>query len=134
LTYGDGVANVDIRASIDFHKCSGAYATVTAVCPPGRFGVLNINSEDSFVDAFREKSNADVGYINGGFFVVEPKVCDYIDDDDTVWERGPLEMFARERRLAAHVRTRFWENMDTLRDKNVLEELWQTGNAPWKIW
>jgi glucose-1-phosphate cytidylyltransferase len=134
LTYGDGVADIDIPASIDFHKRSGAYVTVTAVSPPGRFGVLNVSSEDSFVDAFREKSNADVGYINGGFFVVEPKVCDYIADDDTIWERGPLEMFARERRLAAYRHTGFWQNMDTLRDKNVLEDLWKTGNAPWKIW
>jgi glucose-1-phosphate cytidylyltransferase len=134
LTYGDGVANIDIPALIDFHKRSEAYVTVTAVSPPGRFGVLSINSEDSFVDAFREKSNADVGYINGGFFVVEPKACDYIADDDTVWERGPLEAFALERRLAAYRHTGFWQNMDTLRDKNVLEQLWQTGNAPWKIW
>jgi len=134
LTYGDGVANIDIPALIDFHKRSEAYVTVTAVSPPGRFGVLSINSEDSFVDAFREKSNADVGYINGGFFVIEPKACDYIADDDTVWERGPLEAFALERRLAAYRHTGFWQNMDTLRDKNVLEQLWQTGNAPWKIW
>ena len=134
LTYGDGVANIDIPALIDFHKRSEAYVTVTAVSPPGRFGVLSISSEDSFVDAFREKSNADVGYINGGFFVVEPKACDYIADDDTVWERGPLEAFALERRLAAYRHTGFWQNMDTLRDKNVLEQLWQTGNAPWKIW
>jgi glucose-1-phosphate cytidylyltransferase len=134
LTYGDGVANVDIPASIDFHKRSGAYVTVTAISPPGRFGVLSINSKDSLVNAFREKSNADVGYINGGFFVVEPRVCDYIADDDTVWERGPLEMFAREGKLAAYRHTGFWQNMDTLRDKNVLEDLWQTGNAPWKIW
>jgi glucose-1-phosphate cytidylyltransferase len=134
LTYGDGVADIDIGASIAFHKESSAYVTVTAVSPPGRFGVLSINSDDSLVDAFREKSKADVGYVNGGFFVVEPKVCDYIADDDTVWERGPLEMFAREGKLAAYRHTGFWQNMDTLRDKHVLEELWQTGKAPWKIW
>jgi glucose-1-phosphate cytidylyltransferase len=96
--------------------------------------VLNINPENSLVDAFREKSNADVGYINGGFFIVEPKACDYIADDETIWERDPLETFARERRLAAYRHKGFWQNMDTLRDKNVLEQLWQTGNAPWKIW
>ena len=134
LTYGDGVANIDVEESIAFHKRSGAYATVTAVSPPGRFGVLNVNSESSFVNAFREKSNADVGYINGGFFVLEPEACDYIDGDDTVWERGPLEMLARDGKLAAYRHTGYWQNMDTLRDKNVLEELWQTGKAPWKIW
>lgn len=134
LTYGDGVANIDVRALIEFHKRSRAYATVTAVSPPGRFGVLAIDSENPFVHAFREKSNADVGYINGGFFVLEPKACDYIAGDETVWERGPLETLAREGRLAAYRHQGFWQNMDTLRDKNVLEELWQTGNAPWKIW
>jgi glucose-1-phosphate cytidylyltransferase len=96
--------------------------------------VLNINSESAFVNAFREKSNADVGYINGGFFVLEPQACDYIEGDDTVWERGPLEMLARDGKLAAYRHTGYWQNMDTLRDKNVLEELWQTGKAPWKIW
>jgi glucose-1-phosphate cytidylyltransferase len=134
LTYGDGVSNIDVRALIDFHKRSRVQVTVTAVAPPGRFGVLNINAEDSLVDAFREKSNADVGYINGGFFIVEPNACDYIEDDDTVWERGPLETLAHDKQLAAYRHNGFWQNMDTLRDKHVLEELWQTGNAPWKIW
>lgn len=134
LTYGDGVANIDVKALVDFHRCSDAYVTVTAVTPPGRFGVLMINSENSFVDVFREKSNKDVGYINGGFFVLEPEIYDYIDGDETVWEREPLDALAREGKLAAYRHTGFWQNMDTLRDKKVLEELWQTGSPPWKIW
>jgi glucose-1-phosphate cytidylyltransferase len=134
LTYGDGVADIDIKSLIEFHKKSGAYVTVTGVTPPGRFGVLKIDLNNSLVDAFREKSNMDVGYINGGFFVVEPEVYDYIDGDDTVWERGPLENLARDGKLAAYRHTGFWQNMDTLHDKHVLEDLWQPGNAPWKIW
>jgi glucose-1-phosphate cytidylyltransferase len=133
LTYGDGVADLDVRALIEFHRHSKALATVTAVAPPGRFGVLSIDS-DAHVDAFREKSNKDVGYINGGFFVLEPKVHDYIAGDETIWEREPLEQLAREGKLAAYRHRGYWQNMDTLRDKNVLEDLWKNGDAPWKIW
>ncbi len=121
------------RALIDFHRRSKVLATVTAVAPPGRFGVLSIDG-DARVDAFREKSNKDVGYINGGFFVLEPEVHDYIAGDDTVWEREPLEGLARDGKLAAYKHRGYWQNMDTLRDKNVLETLWQNGDAPWKIW
>jgi glucose-1-phosphate cytidylyltransferase len=133
LTYGDGVADIDMESLINFHKRSGACVTVTGVAPPGRFGVLGIDAETSFVDAFREKSNKDVGYINGGFFVLEPEAHDYIAGDDTVWEREPLEMLARQGKLAAYRHTGFWQNMDTLRDKHVLERHWEEG-APWKIW
>ena len=133
MTYGDGVADVDIGALIEFHKRSAVLATVTAVAPPGRFGVLSIDPETDLVGSFREKSNRDSGLINGGFFVLEPEVYDYIAGDDTVWEREPLERLAREHRLAAYRHEGFWQNMDTLRDKHVLEDLWQNG-APWKIW
>lgn len=134
LTYGDGVGNIDISALIDFHKRSGGWATMTAVSPPGRFGVVSIDPDTACVAAFREKSNSDVGLINGGFFVLEPEVLDYIAGDDTVWEREPLERLAHEGKLAAYKHTGFWQNMDTLRDKHVLEGLWQNGSAPWKVW
>lgn len=134
LTYGDGVADINMRSLVEFHKCSGALATVTAVSPPGRFGVLAVDPGTAWVSAFREKSNRDVGFINGGFFVLEPEVHDYIAGDETVWETEPLETLAREGKLAAYRHYGFWQNMDTLRDKNVLESFWQKGNAPWKIW
>lgn len=135
MTYGDAVANIDIKALVDFHRrADGALATVTAVTPPGRFGVLALDSFSDRVNAFREKSNKDVGYINGGFFVLEPDVFDYIKGDDTVWEQEPLERLTREGHLAAYRHTGYWQNMDTLRDRNVLEQYWQTGEAPWKMW
>jgi glucose-1-phosphate cytidylyltransferase len=134
MTYGDAVANIDINALIAFHKRSGARATVTAVTPPGRFGVLALDSATDRVEAFREKSNRDVGYINGGFFVLEPDIFDYIAGDDTVWEHEPLETLTREGQLAAYRHAGYWQNMDTLRDRNVLEGLWQSGEAPWKMW
>jgi glucose-1-phosphate cytidylyltransferase len=135
MTYGDAVSNIDIGALIDCHRrADGALATVTAVTPPGRFGVLSIDAYSDRVNAFREKSNKDTGYINGGFFVLEPDVFDYIAGDDTVWEQEPLERLTREGHLAAYRHTGFWQNMDTLRDKNVLEQMWSTGEAPWKMW
>lgn len=134
LTYGDGVADVDISELIRFHRDSNALATVTAVREPGRFGALGLMPDDSRVLRFREKANDDGGFINGGFFVLEPEVCDYIEDDHTVWEQQPLERLAREGKLAAYRHPGFWQCMDTLRDRNVLEGLWQKGNAPWKVW
>lgn len=135
MTYGDAVSNIDITKLVDFHKrANGALATVTAVTPPGRFGVLALDPYSDKVGAFREKSNKDVGYINGGFFVLEPDVFDYIAGDDTVWEQEPLERLTREGHLAAYRHPGFWQNMDTLRDKSVLEQLWNNGNPPWKIW
>jgi glucose-1-phosphate cytidylyltransferase len=134
MTYGDAVSDIDLTNLIKFHKETGALATVTAVTPPGRFGVLSIDSESERVDAFREKSNKDVGYINGGFFVLEPEVMDYIEGDDTVWELEPLESLTRMGVLSAYRHTGYWQNMDTLRDKHVLEDVWKTGEAPWKAW
>jgi glucose-1-phosphate cytidylyltransferase len=134
LTYGDGVANIDISGAIRYHKETGATATVTAVVQPGRFGALALEPDRKLVRAFREKSNADGGLINGGFFVLEPGVGDYIDGDDTVWENGPLQTMARDGVLAAYRHNGFWQNMDTLHDKMLLENLWNKENAPWKVW
>ncbi len=134
MTYGDAVADIDITALIRYHKHCGTLATVTAVTPPGRFGVLAVDRETARVEAFREKSNKDVGYINGGFFVLEPEALDYIDGDDTVWEHKPLERLTRDGQLTAYYHTGYWQNMDTLRDRHVLENVWSTGEAPWKVW
>ena len=132
LTYGDGVGNVDIKRLLAFHKGHGKLATVTAVQPPGRFGALNL--ESTKVSGFEEKPHGDGGWINGGFFVLSSKVMEYIDGDDTVWERGPMENLARTHQLQAYRHDGFWQPMDTLRDKNQLEEMWATGQAPWKVW
>ncbi len=132
FTYGDGVGTVDIRASIEFHKAHGKQATVTAVQPPGRFGALEINGNT--VNSFLEKPNGDGAYINGGFFVLSPKVISLIEDDSTIWERQPLEALASSGQLEAFKHDGFWQPMDTLRDKQHLEELWNTGKAPWKVW
>jgi glucose-1-phosphate cytidylyltransferase len=134
LTYGDGVSDINLTELIDFHHRTGALVTVSAVRPPGRFGVLNLRSGEDFVASFREKSNEDVDFINGGFFVVDPKAIDYIAGDDTVWEREPLETLVREHKVAAYRHRGFWQNMDTLRDKMVLEEYWQSGKPQWKNW
>ncbi len=134
LTYGDGVGAIDVAKQIDFHRESGALATVAAVRQPGRFGVLRLMPGDDHVGGFREKGNEDGGYINGGFFVLEPEVIDYIDGDDTSWEREPLERLANAGLLVAYRHTGFWQNMDTLRDRQVLETLWKDGGAPWKVW
>jgi glucose-1-phosphate cytidylyltransferase len=132
LTYGDGVCDVDITALIQFHKQQKVKATVTATVPPGRFGALDISGER--VKTFMEKPKGDGSMINGGFFVLSPKVIDYIADDQTLWEREPLERLAQEGNLAAYQHHGFWQPMDTLRDKNLLEELWSSGKAPWKVW
>jgi glucose-1-phosphate cytidylyltransferase len=135
MTYGDGVGNVDIQASIRFHQQQGALATLTAVRQPGRFGVFNLGDEDSKVNNFTEKPEGGVTpWVNGGFFVLEPAVLDYIDDDSTTWEKAPLERLAAEGHLAAYRHQGFWQPMDTLRDRNLLEDLWQSGKAEWKLW
>lgn len=131
FTYGDGVADVDIRKLIEFHHSQGTLATVTSVQPPGRFGSLNI--KHGKITNFQEKpSNG--GWVNGGFFVLSPRVIDYIDDDSTSWERLPLEKLASEGQLSAYKHEGFWQPMDTLRDKVMLEELWASGKTPWKVW
>jgi len=132
LTYGDGVADIDIAAEIAFHKQHGKWATVTAVYPPGRYGALQLDGES--VSGFMEKPQGDGGLINGGFFVLSPKCLDLIDGDDTAWEAAPLTTLANMGELRAFVHRGFWQAMDTLRDKNRLEELWLSGKAPWKIW
>jgi glucose-1-phosphate cytidylyltransferase len=132
FTYGDGVGNVDIKALIDFHHSHGKLATVTATQPPGRFGSLLLDKQE--VIGFNEKPEGDGGWINGGFFVLNPKVIEHVDADDTIWERGPMEQLARDRQLAAYFHHGFWQPMDTLRDKRHLEELWNNGCAPWKLW
>ncbi len=133
-TYGDGVSDIDIRRLIAFHREQKVLATLTAVQPPGRFGAISLEREQTKIANFREKPDGDGGWINGGFFVLEPKALDYIDGDSTVWEQAPLEMLARDGKLAAYKHYGFWQNMDSLRDKFVLEGLWVKENPPWKIW
>ena len=135
LTYGDGVGNVDIAATIRYHRAQGALATLTAVRQPGRFGVFNLAGEDSRVSNFMEKpEGGETPWINGGFFVLEPGIFDYLDNDQTVWEKAPLESLAADGQLAAYRHSGFWQPMDTLRDRNMLEELWQAGKAEWNVW
>lgn len=134
LTYGDGVSNVDIRALIRFHKAQGALATLTAAQPPGRFGAFSLQQGQNRIETFKEKPEGDGAWVNSGFFVLEPRVMDYIDDDATVWEQAPLERLARDGQLSAYRHTGFWQPMDSLRDKNVLEAHWQSSKPPWKIW
>lgn len=131
-TYGDGVSDVDITALIERHQSSGKKATLTGVLPPGRFGALNIQGE--LVKSFQEKPEGDGSWINGGFFVLEPAVFDYIDGDDTIWEREPLENLAADDELGIYKHSGFWKPMDTLRDKIELENLWEANQAPWKTW
>lgn len=133
LTYGDGVADIDIEALVAFHRRHGRQATVTSTQPSGRFGALNILSDGS-VSSFQEKPAGDGSWINGGFFVLEPSVLKRIDGDRTVFEKEPLEGLARDGQLMTYKHTGFWQPMDTLRDKNLLEELWSGGLAPWKVW
>ncbi|MDB5449804.1 MAG: glucose-phosphate cytidylyltransferase protein [Phenylobacterium sp.] len=130
MTYSDGVADIDLRALADFHRQHGKAATVTAVAPPGRFGALEI--QDGRVERFMEKPPGDNAMINGGFFVLQPEVVDRIAGDDTVFESGPLEALAHDGQLMAYRHDRFWAPMDTLRDKNTLETLWASGQAPWR--
>lgn len=132
MTYGDGVSNINIAELIRFHNEQGKKATITATYPPGRFGALEIHNHE--VKSFREKPKGDGALINGGFFVLSPQVLEYIDDDNTIWEKEPLERLATAGELAAFEHSGFWQPMDTLRDKQLLEDLWQTGQAPWKIW
>ncbi|GAB4425054.1 MAG: glucose-1-phosphate cytidylyltransferase [Chloroflexi bacterium OHK40] len=136
MTYGDGVGNVDITGLIAFHREQRTLATLTAVQPPGRFGAFTLGEDQSRISSFKEKPQGDGegAYINGGFFVLEPKVLDYVADDSTVWEREPMEGLARDGQLAAYRHNGFWQPMDTLRDKHYLEELWARGQAPWKVW
>lgn len=137
LTYGDGVSDVNISELIKFHLAQGKLATLTAVQQPGRFGAFHLTDKSATVNNFREKPKGDgneSAWINGGFFVLEPGVMDYITDDSTVWEREPMENLASDGMLAAYRHEGFWQPMDTLRDKMVLEELWKKNNAPWKVW
>jgi glucose-1-phosphate cytidylyltransferase len=132
FTYGDGVGDIDITKLIAFHKAQNKLATLTGTQPPGRFGALNLAG--THVASFEEKPHGDGAWINGGFFVLSPKVMDYIDGDSMIWEREPLEGLARDGQLSAYLHSGFWQPMDTMRDKNHLEELWQSGKAPWKVW
>lgn len=132
MTYGDGVSDVDIGAVVAFHKAQNVKATLTAALPPGRFGLLDIT--DDKVRMFKEKPKGDGGLINGGFFVLSPQVLDLINGDSTVWEREPLETLAQQGELAAFNHDGFWQPMDTLREKMMLEEMWNGGRAPWKVW
>ena len=133
LTYGDGLSDVDLNALVAFHEKSGGLCTLTAVSPSGRFGALDLAGGNA-VRSFTEKPKGDGSCINGGFFVCEPGVFDYIEGDATVWERGPLETLATEGRLFAYPHDGFWHPMDTMRDRTYLEQLWASGNAPWKKW
>jgi glucose-1-phosphate cytidylyltransferase len=132
MTYGDGVGSVDISALVQFHQEHGKLATVTAVQPPGRFGALEINGTQ--IKSFLEKPHGDGGWINGGFFVLNPNVLDFIVGDDVLWEKQPLERLAKQGQLQSFFHSGFWQPMGTLRDKSYLEELWATGKAPWKFW
>lgn len=132
FTYGDGVSDVNISGLVEHHRAQDKLATLTAVYPPGRFGALDIHG--GLVRSFQEKPRGDGALINGGFFVLSPKVFNYIDDDSTVWEQQPLKKLAEENQLAAYEHEGFWQPMDTLRDKLYLENLWKSGNAPWKVW
>jgi glucose-1-phosphate cytidylyltransferase len=132
LTYGDGLADVDIPRLLEFHRAEGTLGTVTAVQPGGRFGALDVDGKR--VAGFREKPEGDDSWINGGFFVFSPRIGDYIDGDATVFEQEPLRRLSAEGQLSAYEHDGFWQPMDTIREKNRLEELWQTGNAPWKVW
>ena len=134
FTYGDGVADIDINRLISFHREHGTMATLTATQPPGRFGSFTLSADDVRVSTFREKPKGDGAWVNGGFFVLEPEVIKRIDDDSTVWEQRPLQDLAKDGQLAAYRHNGFWQPMDTLRDKTYLEQLWQSGSAPWKVW
>jgi len=133
LTYGDGLADIDLSEELLFHRKNKKLATVAAVQPPGRFGVLNID-KNSHVSSFEEKPSDEMGWINGGFFILEPGAIDYIKDDTTSWEREPLSQLAKDGQLAAYQHKGFWRPCDTLRDKRDLEKLWDDGKAPWRVW
>lgn len=132
FTYGDGVSDVNIAELVEFHERNKKLATLTAVQPPGRFGAMDLAGES--IKRFKEKPQGDGNWINGGFFVLSPKVIDLIEDDETIWEREPMELLTQMNQFNAFKHNGFWQSMDTLRDKNVLESLWTTGEAPWKVW
>jgi len=132
FTYGDGLANVNIKEAIQLHKKEGRLATVTATQPPGRFGALEFKGNQAL--SFKEKPRGDGSWINGGFFVLSPKVIDYINGDDTTWEQAPMHQLAQEGNMSVYFHNDFWQPMDTLREKTLLEDLWQSGKAPWKVW
>ena len=134
FTYGDCVTNLDMTKLIEFHREQNALATLTAIRPPGRFGALTLEPGRNTITSFREKPEGDGGWVNGGFFVLEPGVLDYIEGDSTVWERQPMERLADGGKLAAYRHVGYWQNMDSLRDKMVLEEQWASGSPPWKVW
>ncbi len=134
LTYGDGVSDVNVTELIKFHRSQGTMATLTAVQPPGRFGAIALHEGQTKIESFQEKPEGDGAWINGGYFVVEPEVIDFIEGDETVWEQEPLTKLANMDQLSAFKHGGFWQPMDTLRDRTKLEELWAAGKAPWKVW
>lgn len=134
FTYGDGVSDIDLSKLLAFHKEQDALVTLTAVQTPGRFGALSLGSDQTIVSSFQEKPEGDGAWVNGGFFVVDPRAIDYVDGDPISWEKAPLSRITREGKLAAFRHTGFWQPMDTLRDKNYLESLWESGKAPWRNW
>lgn len=134
LTYGDGVSDLNISELIDFHRDQNSLATLTAVQSPGRFGAFRLEQNQRKISAFKEKPQGDGAWINGGFFVLEPGIMEYIEGDSTIWEREPLEKLAQDGELAAYKHQGFWHPMDTLRDKNTLEEMWKKNEAPWRVW
>lgn len=134
LTYGDGVSDINISDLIDFHRKQKTLATLTAIQPPGRYGVFTLEKEQNQILNFREKQWEGQAWINGGFFVLEPEVLDYIEGDDTIWEQEPMQRLSREGQLSAYRHEGFWQNMDTLHDKRKLERLWAQSNPPWKVW
>ena len=134
LTYGDGVSDIHIGRLIEFHKMQNTFATVTAVQPPGRFGTFTLGDSQTKISSFREKPKGDGAWVNGGFFVLEPKIMEYIDGDHISWEREPLTKLAHDGQLSAYKHYGIWQPMDTLRDKNLLEDMWNNDSAPWKVW
>ncbi|MGL5832478.1 MAG: glucose-1-phosphate cytidylyltransferase [Waterburya sp.] len=134
FTYGDGVSNINIKELIAFHKEQNTLATLTATQPPGRFGAICLGQEQTKITSFQEKPEGDGAWINGGYFVLEPEVIDFIADDSTIWEQEPMKKLAHLEQLSAYKHHGFWQPMDTLRDRNYLEKLWQSDNAPWKVW
>jgi glucose-1-phosphate cytidylyltransferase len=134
FTYGDSLSNVDLSGLLEFHKSQGTLATLTAVQPPGRFGSLVLDDAQSLISSFREKPDGDGGWVNGGFFVCEPGVIEYVDGDETSWEHEPLEKLARDKSLSGFRHRGYWQPMDTLRDKMVLEAEWASGQPAWKVW
>jgi glucose-1-phosphate cytidylyltransferase len=134
FTYGDGVSDINIKELVEFHKTQGVLATLTAVQPPGRFGAFKLEHDENKVSSFKEKPDGDGAWINSGFFVLEPAIMEYIEGDSTSWEKEPMEALAGAGKLAAFRHHGFWQPMDTLRDKHVLDDLWESGQAPWRVW